>query len=515
VADSLNGRVLEFPQPFNYSGTMEPASLVLGQQDFVSQFTDPTQSNMERPYGVAFSGINGLVVSDIQHNRILYFPETSGTFTNGEAASKVFGQSGFTSQTAGSAADQLNQPHHVSCDTNGLIYVADTSNNRVQIFNDPHNPTTPVAGASAVYSLVDNFQSPHGVYVSPVTGAIWVTDTQNQNDQCSGQACAYAVKEYGNYPEQLFANPASTVQIPAAAPSLAVAQDANGNLVVADFSHRIAIYFHGLQAVNGGSFLVTQQLAPGMVASICAADAILIPGSAGLDCSSGTATFGSTTAGATSVPLGTLLADTQVLFNGTATPLYYVSPTQINFMVPNGTSAGAVPTTGSVPIEVIQSSTGQVLAAGTAPMNAVSPAILQVTYTGSLRQAAVLNQDNSVNSATNPAARGSVIQIFATGAGYIPGAPPDGVPATSPISTPTIPQVIVGACLVDDSACTGESGEHVQYSGLDSFPGVWQVNVQIPMNTAPGGQVPLFLGMNGIFNSIVNTDGFAMTIGVK
>jgi uncharacterized protein (TIGR03437 family) len=520
VADSLNGRVLRFPQPFNYTGAMEPANLVLGQQNFVSQFIQPTQSNMAQPYGVAFSGTNGLVVSDIQYNRVLYFPATNGIFSNGESATKVFGQTNFSGIASGSGQASLNQPHHVACDADGLIYVADTGNNRVQIFGDPNNPATSI-GASAVFSLTDNFNAPHGVYVSPVTGAIWVTDTNNQYDQCSGKACSYAIKQYGRYPDQLLTSAGSVTQIPAAAPSLAVTQDPKGDLMVADFSHRIAIYFHALQAVNGGSFLVTKQLAPGMVASTCAADAALVSGSIGLNCGSGTATFTSAATppvGATTFPLQTVLGDTQVLFNGTATPLYYVGPTQINFVVPNGQTAGAIPTTGTASLEVIQASTGQVLAAGSVPMNSASPGILQQVYGGEFRQAAVLNQDGSANNSTNPALRGSVIQIFATGAGFIPGAPPDGVPATSPISTPSIPQVIIGSCLVDDSACTMESGEHVQYSGLDSYPGVWQINVQIPMNTAPGAQVPLLIGMNQIFNSdnnAINTDGFVMVIAVK
>src|SRR5262249_18028337 len=138
-----------------------------------------------------------------------------------------------------------------------------------------------------------NFNLPRGVYVGPA-GEIWVTDTNNTSDQCSGQACAYAAKRYGNYPEQLLTSPGSTLQIPAAAPSLAVTEDPNGDLILADFSNRIAIYFHGLRAVNGASYLATQQqqrLAPGMLGSICAADAILVPGSASLDCTSGSATF--------------------------------------------------------------------------------------------------------------------------------------------------------------------------------------------------------------------------------
>jgi uncharacterized protein (TIGR03437 family) len=504
VADSQNGRVLRFPQPFNFSGTMEPADLVLGQRDFVSQFTDPSSSTMARPYGLAFSGTNGLVVSDVKHNRVLYFPAAAGAFSNGEAATKVFGQNLFNSVIAGTDAASLKQPHHVACDTSGLIYVADTGNNRVEIFGDPNSAATSSRGASAVFSITDNLGAPHGIYVSPVTGEIWVTDTNN------GQA-----KRYGRFPDQLALGSGSTAQIPAAAQTLALAQDQYGDLVMADFSHRVAIYFPGMLAVNGGSFLVNMALAPGMVASICAPGSNATTPSA---CITGDSAFGvnTGTAKATSFPLTNTLADTQVLFNGKPTPLYYVSPQQINFVVPNGQNPGDVPITGSADLQVVRASTGQVLAASSVSMSAASPGILQEVYTGQLRQAAVLNQDNTPNSPSNPATRGSVIQIFATGAGFVPGAPPDGTPPQSPVPTPAPPpNVIVGACLVDDTACTMETGEHIKYSGLSAYPGVWQLNVQIPMNTAPGSQVPLLVGIDNIFSTSVKSDGFEMVIAVK
>jgi uncharacterized protein (TIGR03437 family) len=503
VADSQNGRVLRFPQPFSFSGNMEPADLVLGQRDFVSQFTDPSQSTMARPYGLAFSGTNGLVVSDVKHNRILYFPAAAGAFTNGEAATKVFGQNLFNSVFTGSDAASLKQPHHVACDTRGLVYVADTGNDRVQIFGDPNSPATSSRGASAVFSLTDNFGQPHGLYVSPVTGEIWVTDTNN------GQA-----KRYGRYPDQLTLG-GSTAQIPAAAQTLALAQDQYGDLVMADFSHRVAIYFPGMLAVNGASFLVTRTLAPGMVASICAPGSNARTPSA---CITGDTAFGASTGTgkATQFPLPNTLADTQVLFNGKPTPLYYVSPQQINFVMPNGQNPGDVPVTGNADLEVIRPSTGQVLAAGSISMSSASPGILQLVFTGPLRQAAVLNQDNTPNGPSNPATRGSVIQIFATGAGFIPGAPPDGTPAQGPVPTPPPPpNVIIGACLVDDMACTMESGEHITYSGLSAYPGVWQLNVQIPMNTAPGSQVPLVVGINDTYSTAIKSDGFEMIIAVK
>ncbi|MBV9506806.1 MAG: hypothetical protein JO323_17570 [Acidobacteriia bacterium] len=502
VADTGNGRVLRFPKPFAFSGNLEPADLVLGQKDFVSQFTDPSQFNMAQPYGVAFSGVNGLVVSDLKDNRVLYFPATNGNFTNGQAAGKVFGQGQFLSITAGTDQGSLNAPHSISCDSSGRIYVADTGNNRVQIFHDPNNPNTPARGDPAIFSITNNLNAPHGVYVNATTGEIWVADTNNSQ-----------AKRYGSYPDQLEVSSGPTAQVPAAAPALAVAQDQFGDLILADFSHRIAIYFPGLEAVNGASFLVTRALAPGMVASLCS------PGSnnnTATACVTGAPAFGGSTGTAmeTGFPLPTTLADTQVLFNSIASPLYYVSPSQINFVVPNGQNAGDVPTSGTAEVQVIRASTGQVLAAGSVPMNAASPGILQGGYSGTVRQAAVLSEDGSANGPSNQAARGSVIQIFATGAGFIPGAPPDGVPAGSPIPTPSTPTVIIGSCLVDDTACTGEPPGNVKYSGLSGFPGVWQINVRIPMNTAPGTQVPLFIGMNDIYSTDPSS-GFRMVIGVK
>ena len=74
--------------------------------------------------------------------------------------------------------------------------------------------------------------------------------------------------------------------------------------------------------------------------------------------------------------------------------------------------------------------------------------------------------------------------------------------------------MVIGACSVHDSGCNGgETQEHVQYSGLSTYPGLWQVNVQIPQNVPPGLE-PIFVGMNGIYSSDANS-GFRMVIYVK
>jgi uncharacterized protein (TIGR03437 family) len=108
-------------------------------------------------------------------------------------------------------------------------------------------------------------------------------------------------------------------------------------------------------------------------------------------------------------------------------------------------------------------------------MDLASPGLFTRPPTGT-GQVAALNQDNSINSDSNPARINEVIQIFATGAGFIPGAPPDGEVATGLTPTPQTPQVFVGA-----------REASVQYSGLaPSLVGVWQINAVIPEQTAAG-----------------------------
>ena len=82
VADSGNGRVLRFPTPFAHQGSLQPADRVVGQANFTAKITDPSSGTMAAPYGLAFSGTNGLLVSDVKLNRVLYFPMANGDLTS-------------------------------------------------------------------------------------------------------------------------------------------------------------------------------------------------------------------------------------------------------------------------------------------------------------------------------------------------------------------------------------------------------------------------------------------------
>jgi uncharacterized protein (TIGR03437 family) len=509
VADTNNGRVVRFPAPFATwpkTQVLESADLVLGQTSLTgAPITDPSAIHMAEPYGLAFTGTNGLMVSDSFDNRVLYIPFSAGqTFNapddNGKTATKVFGQPDFVTITAGSAANQLSSPHHIAADTNGQVYVTDPGNGRVQIFADPNNPLTPAASADAILTL-PNLTNPQSIFVNQSTGEIWVGTV------ASNVAVAARYPKY----DTLQLNPASTGSVQVAGAALALAQDQYGDLFVSDAYSRVAVYYQGLGGENSQATYPGQPLAPGVIASLYASAS---------QTQFATSSMPSGGVSLTAYPMPLTLADEQVMFNGAPAPLYFAGPSQINFVVPIG-----APTTGFADVEVVQASTGQVLGASNLPMNAVSPAIFcgasgGCLLNGGFYQAAVLNQDNTVNSATNQAARGSVIQIFCTGQGALNNAPADGAPAgTSPLSTtPQTPRVAIGSCFVDDCpTLPGDptNGKWVGYSGLaPGFAGLWQINVQIPMATVPGAQVPIAIQYDGVGSANLSS-GFHLTIAVK
>jgi uncharacterized protein (TIGR03437 family) len=498
VADSGNGRVLRFPTPFAHQGSLQPADRVVGQANFTTKITDPSAGTMSAPYGLALSGVNGLLVSDVQLNRVLYFPMANGDLTSpqGETATVVFGQQQFNVGTKPTTLSDtvMTAPRHVAADTSGRAYVVDTNDNRVMIFGDPHDPSTATSGAHAVL-IINGLNAPRGIYVSPLTGEIWVTDTGNSR-------CL----RYPSFPQYPLTGTFNG-GVPAYAATLALTEDQYGDLLVADAANRVEFYYPGLTWESAAS-LFTEPLAPGTFAAIYPLGG----------------TFGTNTASAgqlpNPVPFPTSMADIEVLFNGQPAPLSYVGPGQINFIVPM-----SAPTTGTADVQVVMQSTGQILADGLVQMNTVSPAIFLAgglsncsLAGGKCRQAAVENvADGTVNGPNNPAAAGSYISIYATGQGFVQGAPPDGdIPRTGLVSTSVLPQVWINACYVDDSACTGETGvENVEFSGLSpAFPGVWQINVRIPKNTGPGAQVPLFIVMDN-YTSQTGPTGYITTIAVK
>ena len=167
--------------------------------------------------------------------------------------------------------------------------------------------------------------------------------------------------------------------------------------------------------------------------------------------------------------LTTTLAGTRVLFNGIAAPLLYVSASQINAIVPY-----AVAETSTADVEVeYQGVRSNVV---TMPVTPSRPGLF--TLDGSGRgHVAALNQDGSMNSASNPAERGSVLVLYATGEGLTTPLAEDGSVLGSAPPKPTLPVEVTICCYL-----ASEWLAPVIYAGgaSDSVAGLFQVNAQIP-----------------------------------
>jgi uncharacterized protein (TIGR03437 family) len=169
--------------------------------------------------------------------------------------------------------------------------------------------------------------------------------------------------------------------------------------------------------------------------------------------------------------------------------LLFVGPSQINFQIPPGLAPA-----GSVPIQLTRPDGGTYLT--TIGLGLTAPGIFTLGMNGR-GQGAVLNQDNTVNFGTNPARRGSVIQIFATGAGDT--TPALGAGEAAPVSGN--PLVLTK---VQPTVTIGGKNAKVQFSGMaPGFVGLWQINAEIPQDVTPGMAVPLAITAAGAQSNTV------------
>ena len=171
------------------------------------------------------------------------------------------------------------------------------------------------------------------------------------------------------------------------------------------------------------------------------------------------------------------LADTRVLFDDVAAPLIYVSASQTSAVVPYAV-AGKSST--RVQIEFRSTKSGPV----TLPVAASAPGIFTLESTGR-GQGAILNQDGSVNSASNPAAKASVVVLFGTGEGQTDPPGVDGKLAGDVLPKPRLPV----------SVRIGSLPAEVLYAGAAPglVAGVLQVNARVPDSVTSGNSVPISL----------------------
>ncbi len=176
------------------------------------------------------------------------------------------------------------------------------------------------------------------------------------------------------------------------------------------------------------------------------------------------------------------LAETQVLFDNIPAPLIYVMAGQVSAIVPF-----AVAGTTEVRVQVQQR--GLKSNVVIVPVATAAPGLFTMDSSGK-GPAAIHNQNYTVNSASNPAEKGSVVILWATGGGETDPQVADGRLASPEVlPRPKLPMTVR----------IGGLDAEVLYAG--SAPGMvvglLQVNVRVPDGVASGA-VPVLLSVAGV-----------------
>lgn len=192
------------------------------------------------------------------------------------------------------------------------------------------------------------------------------------------------------------------------------------------------------------------------------------------------------------------VAGVQVLVNNIPCPLLYLSATQINAIVPYGVASQAG---NFVPVQVSYNNVlGNVMYE---LVEATAPGIF--SFDDGSGQGAILNQDSSVNGPSNAAARGSIVQIFATGEGQTNPAGIDGAIANEPAGQIPTPAAKVSVSI------GGATASAPIYAGTlpGGVAGAFQIDVAVPQNASTGAAVPVVLTVGS------NSSPMALTMAVK
>lgn len=173
------------------------ANLALGQPNLTTTaFVSPaTAASLRKPRGIAVDAASRVVfVADTDNNRVLRYP-SAAALNSGANAEAVFGQTSFSGANPNnpSVSVGMQKPTALFFDHLGRLWVADTYNHRVLMFNNAltcgNQPTADkVLGQADLNVIVtmtfpaaaNKLFFPSGLWVEPSTDRLWVVDCFNR-----------------------------------------------------------------------------------------------------------------------------------------------------------------------------------------------------------------------------------------------------------------------------------------------------------------------------------------------
>ena len=160
-----------------------------GKFGFAGDGRAAKDATLNSPYGLAWDPQrNVLYIADTLNNRIRQVSAASGKITSDGAIATAVGtgQAGYSASDRVAARTPLNQPRGLAVDSGGRLYIADTSNNVVRVYDPANGSIRTVAGTGAptptagyrdgVAATTSTLRQPAGVALDR-QGNLYIADT--------------------------------------------------------------------------------------------------------------------------------------------------------------------------------------------------------------------------------------------------------------------------------------------------------------------------------------------------
>jgi len=495
ISDTANHRV----RRIGLNGQIETIAGT-GEAGYAGDLKLAIVAKLRSPTGLVVDRDGNVYVSDTGNHVIRRIRKTGMIETF--AGTGVAGAGNGVAQQA-----PLNGPRGLALDLDGLLTIADTENHRVLkvmgsgLLNLVAGRGTPGNTGDGASARTATLQRPTDVVYDP-KGALFVVDSGNRRVRWVGRegimmgfpseglvepvAIAWsgdnfyladaarnriflvapngARGEVGGTGEAGYSGDDGPAAIAMLNRPISLAVTASGELLIADQeNHRIRAVARQVEA----SGLVAQ---PGITAVVSAATLRTAPAVPGSLLTLFGAGLGPVAGALGRVDLlgrwDTSVQGVEVRFDGFPAPLFYVSETQINLQVPRMV-------TGRARVTVTVTVGGTLRGTRVVEVAESAPALFVVEN----QQALAFNEDGGANVRNNPAEKGSVLSLFATGFGLWEIDLPDGTPALAPFPKPRLPVTVwIG----------GQLTELVFARAAPGQVGVLQINVRMPTKVPPG-----------------------------
>lgn len=203
--------------------------------------------SLNSPRNCSIDKDDNLYVADTDNNRVLFYPKGSTT------ATRVYGQlADFTSTAAnngGRSANTLDSPRGVYVDSNNIVYIADTSNDRVLVYENNSTTASKVFGQQNGFTTgttnfgglsAQSLSDPRGI-VRDRNNLLYIFDTNNNRLLSYSETSTTAIDVIGQ--NNIFTTNTSGLSASKFDSPFSVVFDSSNNLYVADLYNNRVLFF--------------------------------------------------------------------------------------------------------------------------------------------------------------------------------------------------------------------------------------------------------------------------------